>query len=69
MNVPVKIIASADATLPKYQTFGSAGMDLCTTIDFVLAAGERMMVPTGLRIALPEGYEAQVRPRSGLAVL
>lgn len=68
MNVPVKIIASADATLPKYQTFGSAGMDLCTTIDFVLAAGERMMVPTGLRIALPEGYEAQVRPRSGLAV-
>ena len=60
MNVPVKIIASADATLPKYQTFGSAGMDLCTTIDFVLAAGER--------IALPEGFEAQVRPRSGLAV-
>ena len=68
MNVPVKIIASADATLPKYQTFGSSGMDLCTTIDFVLAAGERMMVPTGLRIALPEGYEAKVRPRSGLAV-
>ena len=59
-----------DLPLPEYATPGSAGVDLRAALDapFTLAPGERRMVSTGLRIALPEGYEAQVRPRSGLAI-
>ena len=55
--------------LPEYATDGSAGCDLRAAVDepVVLAPGGRTRVPTGLCIALPEGYEAQVRPRSGLA--
>jgi dUTP pyrophosphatase len=58
-----------DLPLPAYATPGSAGMDLraAVTEDVVLAPGERRLISTGLRIALPEGYEAQIRPRSGLA--
>lgn len=60
---------NADLPLPAYETAQSAGMDLAAAIDapVTLAPGERAMVPTGLAIALPAGYEAQVRPRSGLA--
>jgi dUTP pyrophosphatase len=60
----------ADLPLPAYQTADSAGMDLLAAIgeDVVLAPGERKLIPTGLAIALPPGYEAQVRPRSGLAL-
>ena len=56
--------------LPDYATAGSAGLDLraAVTADQELAPGARALVPTGLAIALPEGFEAQVRPRSGLAV-
>ena len=56
--------------LPRYMSEGAAGMDLCADVehDEVLAAGERRLVPTGLAIALPAGFEGQVRPRSGLAV-
>lgn len=54
--------------LPSYATGGSAGLDLRADEDVVLAPGERKLVPTGLAIELPEGYEAQVRPRSGLAL-
>jgi dUTP pyrophosphatase len=59
-----------DVQLPKYQTAGSAGLDLQANISepMVLKAGEIILVPTGLAIALQEGYEAQVRPRSGLAL-
>ena len=59
-----------DVQLPKYQTTGSAGLDLQANISepMVLKAGEIILVPTGLAIALQEGYEAQVRPRSGLAL-
>lgn len=57
--------------LPRYETEGAAGMDLIAALPegepLSLAFGERAMVPTGLAIALPQGYEAQVRPRSGLA--
>lgn len=55
--------------LPEYATEHAAGMDLHAAVetDYTLAPGEHAMVPTGLAIALPEGYEAQVRPRSGLA--
>jgi dUTP pyrophosphatase len=59
-----------DIPLPTYETAQSAGMDLraAVTESLVVAPGERALVPTGLRIALPEGFEAQIRPRSGLAV-
>ena len=58
------------ATLPRYMTPGAAGMDLAAALDepLVLAPGGRALVPTGLAIAVPPGHEAQVRPRSGLAV-
>jgi dUTP pyrophosphatase len=56
--------------VPSYATPASAGVDLAAavTADITLAPGERAAVPTGLAIALPEGYEAQIRPRSGLAL-
>ena len=59
-----------DLPLPGYATAGSAGLDLAAAIkaDMVLAPGQRALVPTGFAIALPEGFEAQIRPRSGLAV-
>ncbi len=59
-----------DLQLPNYATEHAAGMDLCAAVanDVVIEPGKRALVPTGLSIALPEGYEAQVRPRSGLAL-
>ena len=63
---------SAGLPLPAYETTGSAGMDLRAAMaedrPLTLATGERALVPTGLKIALEPGYEAQVRPRSGLAL-
>lgn len=60
---------AADLPLPRYETAHAAGMDLmaCIPADMVLAPGKRAVIPTGFAIALPEGFEAQVRPRSGLA--
>ena len=57
-------------TLPAYQTVGSAGCDLLAAItdDLTLKPGERFLVPTGIAFALPRGFEAQVRPRSGLSI-
>jgi len=65
----VKIVNKSNHRLPEYATPGSAGMDLKanTTESFVLKPLERQIVPTGIHIQLPEGYEAQIRPRSGLA--
>lgn len=57
-----------DLPLPVYATSGSAGLDLRAAEAFTLKPGERALVPTGVAIALPKGFEAQVRPRSGLAV-
>ncbi len=56
--------------LPEYKTEGAAGMDLCAAIEepLTLKPLERMLVPTGIKIELEHGYEAQVRPRSGLAI-
>jgi dUTP pyrophosphatase len=68
MPPTVLVTLTEDATLPRYQTHGSAGMDLCCAESFELKPMERRLVKTGIRIALPEGYEAQVRPRSGLAL-
>lgn len=66
----VKLPHAADLALPAYATEHSAGMDLLAAVkeDVTLAPGARMLVPAGISIALPEGYEAQVRPRSGLAL-
>ena len=65
----VKIVNKSNHRLPEYATPGSAGMDLKanTTEPILLKPLERQMIPTGIHIQLPEGYEAQVRPRSGLA--
>lgn len=59
-----------DLPLPTYQTEGSAGVDLYANLPepITLQPGERARIPTGIRIALPPGYEAQIRPRSGLAL-
>jgi dUTP pyrophosphatase len=60
----------ADLPLPAPATAGSAGLDLCAALEgeLVLAPGERALVPTGFALAIPPGYEGQVRPRSGLAL-
>jgi len=65
-----RLAHGADLPLPAYATQDSAGFDLLAAVDgtMSLAPGERGLVPTGLAIALPPGYEAQVRPRSGLAL-
>lgn len=66
----VRIINNGTQPLPAYATPQSAGMDLRANIEepITLAPLERKLIPTGLHIALPEGYEAQIRPRSGLAL-
>lgn len=65
----VEVINRSKHELPEYATAGAAGMDLRANLDapITLASLERVLVPTGLFIALPVGYEAQIRPRSGLA--
>ena len=65
----IKVVNKGHQPLPQYATAQSAGMDLRANIEepIVLKPMERRLIPTGLYIALPEGYEAQVRPRSGLA--
>ena len=68
-EVVIKIINQSDNDIPSYATAGSAGMDIRANIiaPVTLQPLQREMVPTGIFIELPEGYEAQVRPRSGLA--
>lgn len=68
--VKIKIVNKGQQPLPTYATAQSAGMDLRANIDapIILRPMERQLIPTGLHIALPEGFEAQVRPRSGLAL-
>jgi dUTP pyrophosphatase len=64
----LKVIKKSKHELPKYATPSSAGMDLRANIDapVTIKSGERVLIPTGIHIQLPKGYEAQVRPRSGL---
>ncbi|MFA6030099.1 MAG: dUTP diphosphatase [Elusimicrobiota bacterium] len=59
---------SADVKTPAYAHDGDAGVDLYSTIDHALPPGERVLIPTGLKFAIPHGYEGQVRPKSGLAL-
>ena len=67
-DVDVLITLLDDVPVPAYAHPGDAGADLVTTVDVELAPGERAVVPTGVAIALPDGYAAFVHPRSGLAV-
>jgi dUTP pyrophosphatase len=71
MSVQIPIVLKSHHPIPGYATEHSAGMDLRASlpdVPIILHPGERKLIPTGVFIALPEGYEAQVRPRSGLAL-
>ncbi len=73
MTIPVRVRRlphNQDLPLPAYATAGAAGMDLLAAVteSMIIAPGERVLVPTGLAIALPAGFELQIRPRSGLAL-
>ena len=67
--VNIKCVASKGAVIPQYKTSGAVGADLCALLEapLTMPAGKFAMVPTGLFFEIPEGYEVQVRPRSGLA--
>ena len=72
-DVPVRVRRlphNQDLPLPSYATAGAAGMDLLAAVaaPVIVGRGERVLIPTGLSIALPSGYELQIRPRSGLAL-
>lgn len=69
MKLPIEIINRSNNPFPKYETENSSGLDLRANLDepLILKPLERVLVPTGIFIAIPHGYEAQVRPRSGLA--
>lgn len=69
-RIKVKIINNSGFELPAYETFSSAGMDVRAAVKepVTLYPMQRMLVPTGLRVQLPHGYEMQMRPRSGLAL-
>ena len=68
-KVDIKIISSKGAVVPCYKTEGAAGADVCALLDenVLLKKGQRTIIPTGLFFEIPQGYEIQVRPRSGLA--
>ena len=71
LSVPVQRLAHGDGLpLPKHATAGSAGMDLLAAVEdeVILPPGGHALIPTGIALALPDGYEGQVRPRSGLAL-
>ena len=69
MSAEIKCVAESGAVLPAYQTEGAAGADIRAFLesDIVMKPGERAIVPTGIKAAIPSGFEVQVRPRSGLA--
>ena len=68
-TVDVKVVATEGAVIPEYKTKGAAGADVCALLKepVFLEPGDRALIPTGLYFEIPEGYEIQVRPRSGLA--
>lgn len=70
VQIPCVRVGAGDVPLPAYQTNGAVGMDLCAAVEapLTIAPGDRALVPTGWAIAVPEGFEGQVRPRSGLAL-
>jgi dUTP pyrophosphatase len=70
LKVEVKRINSSDLPMPKYMTEGSVGMDLYAAVkeNIIIKPGEIVLIPTGLAMKIPSGYEGQIRPRSGLAL-
>ncbi len=70
LSIRFKRVGEVEVDIPRYQTGGSAGFDLCAAITncVTIAPGERRLIPTGFAMAIPPGYEGQVRPRSGLAL-
>lgn len=66
----IKIVNKSQHELPEYSTAASAGMDIRANLesDVILGEGKRVLIPTGLFLEIPAGYEAQIRPRSGLAI-
>ena len=68
-NINIKVVEKEGAKLPLYKTSGAAGADICALLEkpLVIESGKSAMVPTGLFFEIPEGYEVQIRPRSGLA--
>jgi dUTP pyrophosphatase len=66
--IDVKIILEDGATMPDYKTLLSSGADLCSTGNYLIRRNQRVLIKTGIRIQLEEGYEAQVRPRSGMSL-
>jgi dUTP pyrophosphatase len=70
IRIPITRVKSNAVSLPRYMTEGSSGMDLsaCLEEDITLGPGQRSLIPTGIAVAIPEGFEGQVRPRSGLAI-
>lgn len=68
-KINIKVVAKEEAKLPLYKTSGAAGADICALLEkpLVIECGKSAMVPTGLFFEIPQGYEVQIRPRSGLA--
>lgn len=69
-KVKIQVVNTSGHPLPAYSTISSAGMDLRASLKepMTIMPGQRALVPTGLRVAIPDGYEIQLRPRSGLAI-
>lgn len=68
-KITVKIFREANTiAIPQYATPGSSGVDLCSTMYCMIKPGDMALIPTGIKLAIPEGYEGQIRPRSGLAL-
>lgn len=61
-------VCRENISLPEYANFGDAGMDIRAAVDFDILPGETVVIPTGLKVAIPVGYEIQVRPRSGVSL-
>lgn len=68
-RISIKCVAAAGAVVPEYKTSGAAGADICAMLpeSVIIRKGSSAVIPTGLSFSIPEGYEIQVRPRSGLA--
>lgn len=70
IKIKINLLDHGSQELPKYETSGSSGMDLKAAIvkPIILKINERKIIPTGIKVEIPEGYEIQIRPRSGLAI-
>jgi dUTP pyrophosphatase len=70
VKIKITRVGNSDLPLPRYMTPQASGLDLCAAVlkDTVINPGERKLIPTGFSLAIPPGYEAQIRPRSGLAL-